>query len=154
MFGRSKKNKEEEAMMEQSSGETLTEPPTKAQIKRATRTRFGWALFTSFLLLITVVFLILVEVGQTSANATVRNNIYFINLDLSNIVPETVPDANIVNSIAQTLGLHDFYRVGLWGFCEGYENQGTTGCSKPQTLYWFNPVQILLNELLAGATSM
>jgi len=25
-------------------------------------------------------------------------------------------------------------------------------CSKPKTLYWFNPVEILLNELLAGAT--
>ena len=48
--------------------------------------------------------------------------------------------------------MHDFYQVGLWNFCEGYNNDGITDCSKPHTLYWFNPVEILLNELLAGAT--
>jgi hypothetical protein len=31
-------------------------------------------------------------------------------------------------------------------------NRGITHCSKPQNLWWFNPVQIILNELLAGAT--
>jgi hypothetical protein len=30
--------------------------------------------------------------------------------------------------------------------------RGITHCSKPENLYWFNPVQIILNELLAGAT--
>jgi hypothetical protein len=64
--------------------------------------------------------------------------------------------------------LHDFYQVGLWNFCEGYDDEqvpvhshrlreltlhrGVTHCSKPQNLYWFNPVQIILSELLAGAT--
>jgi len=62
-----------------------------------------------------------------------------------------VPNSVLINSIAQTLGLHDFYQVGLWSFCEGYNGQGVTHCSKPRTLYWFNPVQILRNELLAGA---
>lgn len=58
----------------------------------------------------------------------------------------------LVNSLARSLGLHDFYQVGLWNFCEGYNDEGITSCSKPQTLYWFDPVKILLNELLAGAT--
>ena len=111
-----------------------------------------WALISSFLLLITVIFLILVEVGCTSTSS-IRSSIYFINIDLTNIFPESVPNAAIINSIAQTIGLHDFYRVGLWGFCEGYNGQGVTDCSKPQTLYWFNPVEIILNELLSGATS-
>ena len=31
-------------------------------------------------------------------------------------------------------------------------HSGITYCSKPETLYWFNPVEILMNELLAGAT--
>jgi len=135
---------------------TLTaegEGPSKAQIKRATRTRFIWALISSFLLLITVVFMILVEVGNTSQGSSVEKSIYFIKLDLTNIIPETIPDSGIINSIAQTLGLHDFYQVGLWNFCEGYNAQGVTDCSTPQTLYWFNPVSIILNELLAGATS-
>jgi hypothetical protein len=30
--------------------------------------------------------------------------------------------------------------------------RGITYCSPPVNLYWFNPVEILLNELLAGAT--
>lgn len=154
MFGRSKKNKD--AALEDKDGHEETHQhiePSKAQIKRATRTRLLWALFTSFLLLISVVFLILVELGQTSKSSSIRNKIYFINLDLSEIIPDSVPDATIVNSIAETLGLHDFYRVGLWGFCEGYDAQGVTDCSTPKTLYWFNPVEILLNELLSGATS-
>ena len=30
--------------------------------------------------------------------------------------------------------------------------RGITYCSTPENLYWFNPVEVLLNELLAGAT--
>lgn len=62
--------------------------------------------------------------------------------------------ATLVNSLARSLGLHDFYQVGMWNFCEGYNSDpnGITNCSKPRTLYWFNPVEILLNELLSGAT--
>ena len=147
MFGRKSK----------SSDRTLVEDdhvhPSKQQIKRATRTRLIWALLTSLLLLISLVFLILVEIGDTDISP-IRNKIHFINLDLSNIIPVRVPQAVLINSIAQSLGLHDFYTVGLWGFCEGYNSEGVTYCSKPQTLYWFNPVEILQNELLAGATSM
>ena len=73
-------------------------------------------------------------------------------LDLSHIMPQSVPNASLINSIARTLGLHDFYQVGLWNYCEGYGN-GITECSKPVTMYWFDPVSIMLSELLAGATS-
>ena len=31
-------------------------------------------------------------------------------------------------------------------------HRGITNCSPPRNLYWFNPVQILLSELLSGAT--
>jgi len=136
-----------------SSDRTLTGEfvPTKAQIKRATRARLYWSLFAAFCLLVSVVFLILVEIGNTHTDATL-NKIYFININLSNIIPLSVPDATLINSIAQTLGLHDFYTVGLWNFCEGYNGQGTTDCSTPRALYWFDPVKIITNELLAGAT--
>jgi len=137
------------------SDRTLTNndfEPSKAQLKRATRTRKGWALFTSFLLLVSVIFLILVEVGDTKVGG-VRSSIYFIKLNLSDIIPLTVPDATLINSVAQSLGLHDFYTVGLWGFCEGDNGSGVTDCSKPQTLYWFNPVDIIQSQLLAGASS-
>jgi hypothetical protein len=155
MFGRSKHNDSPEARLpSDETDRTLTPPaeaPTKEQLKRATRTRMIWALISSFLLLLTIIFIILVEIGCTGKGST-RTSIYFININLTNIFPSSVPDSVIINSIAQTIGLHDFYRVGLWGFCEGYNGQGVTNCSSPKTLYWFNPVQIILNELLSGAT--
>jgi hypothetical protein len=126
---------------------------SKAQIKRATRKRKTFALLTSIFLILSVVFLILVEVGNTTGGK-VRGDVYFLKLDLSQIVPATIPDARLINTIAQTLGLHDFYQIGLWNFCEGYFDEGITFCSKPKTLYWFNPVEVLQSELLAGASSM
>jgi hypothetical protein len=157
MFGRKNRDVSPDARVpSEETDRTLTpgiDGPSKAQIKRATRTRMTWALISSFFLLLTVVFLILVEVGSTGTGS-VKASIYFININLTNIFPESVPDAAIINSIAQTIGLHDFYRVGLWGYCQGYNGQGITSCSKPETLYWFNPVQIIISQLLAGATSM
>lgn len=167
MFGRRRYSSDSEVAAEpipeaagtvSSSDRTLTDDfygghhLSKQQIKRATRVRFGWALFSSFCLLVSVVFLILVNVGNTQVGNIV-NDIYFLKIDVSDIIPVSVPDAVLINSIAQTLGLHDFYTVGLWGFCQGYNGQGVTECSDPQTLYWFNPVEILQRQLLAGATS-
>ncbi|KAF7527896.1 hypothetical protein PCG10_001829 [Penicillium crustosum] len=108
-------------------------------------------LLRSLLYLIAWIFLVLVVIGNTS-NKPVLRSTYFLYLDLSNIIPVSIPNAVLINSIAQTIGLHDFYQVGLWNFCEGYNGQGITHCSKPKTLYAFNPVEIILNELLAGAT--
>jgi len=101
--------------------------------------------------IISLVFLILVCIGNINNKAVIRST-YFLKIDLSNIIPESVPNAVFINSIARTIGLHDFYQVGLWSFCEGYNGQGITHCSTPETEYWFNPVEIILNELLAGAT--
>lgn len=92
-------------------------------------------------------------IGNVSNRPVVRQT-YFLKMDLSNIVPLSVGSDVLVNSIARSIGLHDFYQVGLWGFCEGYDDTGITHCSKPESLYAFNPVQIILNELLSGATSM
>ena len=131
---------------------TVVPELSREQVKRATRRRKRWALATSFFLFVTFIFLILVNIAGVR-NKPVIKNWYFLRLDLSNIVPATVPNFALINTIAQTLGLHDFYQVGLWGFCEGYRGEGVTFCSKPTTLYWFNPVEILRNELLAGASS-
>ncbi|KAL0942446.1 uncharacterized protein CTRU02_200332 [Colletotrichum truncatum] len=101
---------------------------------------------------ISIIFLILVIIGNTSIKP-VLTDIYFFKLDVSDIIPLSSSDnAVLLNSIARSLGLHDFYQVGLWNFCEGYNDEGVTFCSKPQRLYWFNPIEILTNELLAGAT--
>lgn len=108
-------------------------------------------IFTALMYLLALVFLILVQIGNINNKAIIRNT-YFLKIDLANIIPASVPNAVFINSIAQSIGLHDFYQVGLWNFCEGYARQGITHCSPTQTLYWFNPVEIILNELLAGAS--
>ncbi|OJD19972.1 hypothetical protein AJ78_00166 [Emergomyces pasteurianus Ep9510] len=108
--------------------------------------------FYSLIYLVAFIFIILVLIGNTSDKAVI-GQIYFLKIDLSNVIPLSVPDAALINSIARTIGLHDFYQVGLWNFCEGYtDGSGITFCSKPKHLYYFNPVEIILNELLAGAT--
>lgn len=65
-----------------------------------------------------------VEVGNTPGGK-VRGDIYFVKLDLSDIIVQALPSAQLTltNSIARTLGLHDFYQVGLWNFCEGYKDR-------------------------------
>ncbi|KAK0638754.1 SUR7/PalI family-domain-containing protein [Cercophora newfieldiana] len=124
---------------------------TKTDIKRGTKVRKGFAISASISYFLSFVFLILIIIGNTYPRA-VLSDIYFFKLDLADIIPTSVPNASLINSIAQSIGLHDFYQVGLWNFCEGYEGVGITFCSKPQNLYWFNPVEILMSELLAGAT--
>ncbi|KAJ5145477.1 uncharacterized protein N7515_000041 [Penicillium bovifimosum] len=121
-------------------------------IDRRRQSTVRWhRLFRSLLYLIAWIFLLLVVIGNIADKPVLRST-YFLYLDLSSIIPVSVPNAVLINSIAQTIGLHDFYTVGLWNFCEGYNTQGITFCSKPKTLYAFNPVEIILNELLAGAT--
>lgn len=106
----------------------------------------------SLLYLLAWIFVLLVCIGNLS-NKPVLRSTYFLYLDLTDIIPVSVPNAVLINSIARSIGLHDFYQVGLWGFCEGYNNAGITSCSKPKSLYAFNPVEIILSELLAGASS-
>ena len=117
-------------------------------IKRATHIRDTFALLTTLLLIISVVSLILVVTGSINANLP---PFYFIKLDLRHIIPRNVPNAPLINSITRKLGLHDFYQAGLWGFCVGYGDK-VQACSKPKILYFFNPVEIILSELLPGAT--
>ncbi|KAL7936982.1 SUR7/PalI family domain-containing protein [Trichoderma chlorosporum] len=99
---------------------------------------------------ITIPFLILVLIGNTSKNA-ILDDIYFFKLDVSHIIPISVENSNLLNSVARSLGLHDFYQVGVWSYCEGYNDEGVTDCSKPKSFFWFNPVDVLVGELLAGA---
>lgn len=61
-----------------------------------------------------------VVIGNLNVKQPVLTSIYFFKLDLTDIIPTSVPNANLINSIARTIGLHDFYQVGMWNFCEGY----------------------------------
>ncbi|CAJ2502704.1 Uu.00g100980.m01.CDS01 [Anthostomella pinea] len=124
----------------------------QAAVKRGTSTRRHAIWVASFFYLIAFVFLILVEIGNTSGSR-VLGDIYFFKLNLADILPQSVPPTlTLQNSIARTLGLHDFYQVGLWNYCEGYLTDGITHCSKSSSSFWFNPVAVLLSELFAGAS--
>jgi hypothetical protein len=63
-----------------------------------------------------------VEIGNTRGT-NVLGSIYFFKLDMANILPQSASGLTLQNSIARTLGLHDFYQVGLWNFCEGYDDE-------------------------------
>ncbi|KAI1336103.1 SUR7/PalI family-domain-containing protein [Xylariaceae sp. FL0016] len=150
-FARFRKNKSESTATEPDR-EKNTTGLDNATIKSGTKTRRHAIWVASFCYLVAWVFLILVEIGNTS-KSKVPGDIYFFKLDLADIFPQSVPTSfTLQNSIARTLGLHDFYQVGLWSFCEGYVTDGITYCSKPTALFWFNPVEILLSELFTGAS--
>jgi hypothetical protein len=102
--------------------------------------------------LASIVFLILVFVGNTR-NTHPLTDIYFLKIDVSQVVPRSHPNAVLVNAIAKAVGLRDFYQVGLWNYCEGYQSTGVTFCGTPKPLYSFDPMQILVSQLFQGATS-
>jgi hypothetical protein len=126
--------------------------PDRPVARRRAATVHTHRIIRSLVYLLAWIFVLLVVIGNVSDKPVLRNT-YFLYLDLSNIIPLSVPNAVLINSIARSIGLHDFYQVGLWNFCEGYDGEGITRCSKPQTLYSFNPIKIIVSELLSGASS-
>lgn len=124
--------------------------------------RRNTAITAAVLYFISIPFLIICCI----ANIPGIPSIYLLKLDVSHIIPISSGNSRLLNSVARSLGLHDFYQVGIWNFCEGYLdeyvcplslsslltlNRGVTFCSEPKQFYWFNPVEILVGELLAGA---
>lgn len=85
--------------------------------------RRNTAIAASVLYFVSLPFLILVLVGNTKRASSVLNDVYFFKLDVSQIIPIAVANAQLLNSVARSLGLHDFYQVGLWNFCEGYNGE-------------------------------
>jgi hypothetical protein len=79
---------------------------------------------------ITIPFLILVLIGNTHQNA-ILDDIFFFKLDVSHIIPISVENSNLLNSVARSLGLHDFYQVGVWSYCEGYNDEYVHPLSPP-----------------------
>jgi SUR7/PalI family len=71
-------------------------------------------------------------------------------VNTTDIIPITVPNAGTYNSVAEAIGLHDFYQNSMWGFCEGYNPDNVTSCSKPSAMYTFDIVQIFDDQLLTG----
>lgn len=124
----------------------------QSSLKNTTLRRKRVTTIAEFCTLVSIVFSILVLIGNIR-DVRILDDMYFLRIDVSNVIPRSIPNAVLVNSIAQSLGLRDFYQVGLWNYCEGYNGQGVTYCSPPKAMYSFNPVEILLSQLLDGATS-
>lgn len=72
---------------------------------------------------LSIIFLLLVIVGNLSKSQPALMQIYFFRLDLSDIIPLSVTNAQFLNSIARSLGLHDWYQTGLFCYCEGYRDE-------------------------------
>ncbi|KAH8170638.1 SUR7/PalI family protein [Sarocladium implicatum] len=119
--------------------------------RTAPPTRRNTAIAAAVFYFLTIPFLIMVLIGNTHINSTL-NKLWFFKLDVSHIIPISVENSQLLNSVARSLGLHDFYSVGIWNYCEGYNDEGVTHCSAPEALFWFNPVAVLVSQLLAGAT--
>ena len=86
------------------------------------KARRNTAITASVFYFISIPFLILVLIGNIHTSG-VLTDIYFFKLDVSHIIPISVENSNLLNSVARSLGLHDFYQVGVWNFCEGYNDE-------------------------------
>ncbi|KAF2398948.1 hypothetical protein EJ06DRAFT_582965 [Trichodelitschia bisporula] len=105
-----------------------------------------------FLLVISLTFLLLIEIGNTHRNRAL-NNIYFLSIDVANVIPDNVPNAVQINDLVHSIGLRDFYKIGLWNYCSGTTEAGITYCSRPQASYYFDPVAIVFNAVAAGSSA-
>lgn len=115
--------------------------------------RVCWNIFPLIFSLVALCFTLLVIISGTSSHNDL-SDVYFMKINTTDIVPSSVPNSAAYNSVAQSLGLHDFYQASLWGYCEGDNGkngtENVTYCSTPQGLYWFDPVSIFENELFNG----
>ncbi|KAI0107264.1 SUR7/PalI family-domain-containing protein [Nemania sp. FL0031] len=123
----------------------------KAGSKRRFTARRNAIILSCLFYLSALVLLILVEMGNTQKNETL-GNIFLFRLDLTNVLARSVPSGvTSHDSIARSTGLRGFYQAGLWNFCEGYKDTGFSSCSKPSISFWFDPTEVLPQDIVKGA---
>lgn len=99
--------------------------------------------------------LCLVLSGQLNKDNAVQRDLYFFKADMREFVDKPVPDpnVNIDNELLQALQagvktgeIKDFYKVGIWNYCEGDINdkneETVTFCSKRENYFWWNPQEV------------
>ncbi|KAH7127048.1 SUR7/PalI family-domain-containing protein [Dendryphion nanum] len=122
--------------------------------------RFACIFLPMALTIASLICLILVFSGQTNKNMSLPRDLYFFKTDTRDFTadPDTIADnlpKNIqldnellkaLQGIAKTKDLKDFYKVGLWNYCEGdIDDAGKehiTFCSERKTNFWFNPLEV------------
>ncbi|KAL5360954.1 SUR7/PalI family-domain-containing protein [Aspergillus floccosus] len=128
--------------------------------------RFLCILTPYALTIASLVCIIMVGLGCTNANSGTLNDLYFFRANLQNVtsssssVTSQVTDAlnsagvsvsdgdiqSALQEVEKTFDLKDFYTIGLWGYCDGNINNNhkynVSNCSKPETMFWFNPLEV------------
>jgi hypothetical protein len=56
----------------------------------------------------------------------------------------------LISNATHDLGIHDFYRYGLWGDCDGYNNTVTT-CTSPYPGQNSNPIAAINAEIKSNS---
>ncbi|KAF2271111.1 hypothetical protein CC78DRAFT_11796 [Lojkania enalia] len=121
--------------------------------------RFACIFVPMALSIASLVCLILVFSGQLNKNMSLQNDLYFFKADTSeftenpdlgaidDLADKVDIDNDILNALqnaASAKDLMDFYKVGLWNYCEGEtddkDKETVTRCSERKANYWFNPI--------------
>lgn len=110
--------------------------------------RFFVVLIPLFFSIAAVVLGALACAGSTK-DASPVDQIYMLRLNVTNIDISSVLGSS-VSVQATDLGLSDIYSIGMWGYCKGSNDDGdynVTYCSSPTSMYLFDPVKILSEDL-------
>ena len=83
----------------------------------------------------------------------------------TSLLGKSLVEAAAQQRVAERLNIHDFYKIHILDYCEGYyepgpvpngsftnPSQNITFCSLPQPYSFFNITQILQDELLPGVS--
>lgn len=63
----------------------------------------------------------------------------------SSILNDHSDDLSLLTNAVSSKDLKDFYKVGLWSYCEGENTSGVetiTACSLPNIQFWFDPFNV------------
>ncbi|KAF2022068.1 integral membrane protein-like protein [Aaosphaeria arxii CBS 175.79] len=122
--------------------------------------RFACIFLPMALTIASLICTILVFSGQTNKDMSLPRDLYFIKINAKDFTadPDTILDKipdnieinndllNALQSVAKADDIKDFYKVGLWNYCEGEINdkgdEKITHCSPRKTNFWFNPIDV------------
>jgi hypothetical protein len=106
-------------------------------------------LFPLFFSIAAIVLGALAIAGSTSNHSPI-NQIYLFQMNITGATSAVNSQITSETSL-ESLGLSDIYTFGMWGYCRGSSNSNgdytPTWCSEPKSMYMFNPVDTLENEL-------
>lgn len=108
-------------------------------------------LAAEFSTVVSLVSITLVPLGNTHLSPEL-DKIYFLKADSTSPFPKKDPKPGemIMKHITTINGakLPHFYQVGLWNYCEGYQDTGITYYSKPVITNSVNPVEVVISKAL------